>query len=171
MKKLILFLLLILTACSKPLYQGIVIDKQYSPAHELYQPIIINVNKRVTIIPHWIHIPDYWYIWIQNGEEKDSWKVSEDYYNSVKIGDYVTSEQLQQTEDLLRKWIDDWEEVIDIYLKYKDSEDPEEQKLADQAKEQANKIADDYNKLLQKFGNMFGETLPDGIYAAIERIE
>lgn len=171
MKKLVLFLLLLLTACSSPLYAGTVTEKVYSPAHKIYWPIYIRTNKSTQVIPHWIHYPDSWYILIQNEDKKDSWTVSEEYYNSVEVGDYVTSEQLQKTEATLRKWIKDWEEIVDIYIKYKNSDNPEEQQLADTAKEQANKIADSYNKLLLKYGNMFGETLPEGIYAVIERIE
>ena len=170
-KKFLLILMFLLSACSKPLYSGTVIDKQYIPAHKLYQPMIIVVNKQTRIIPHYVHLPDKWIIWVQNGDKKDSWYVSEDYYNSVDIGDFITSEQLQKTEFMLRKWIKDWEECVDIYLKNKDSNNPEELQLANIAKEQANKIADDYNKYLLKYGNMFGETLPEGIYAVIERIE
>ena len=171
MKKLVLFLLLMLTACSAPLYAGTVTEKVYTPAHKTYAPIVMIVNKTTRVIPRWVNHGDEWLVWIQNGEDRDSWTVSEEYYNSVEVGDYVTSEQLQKTEDTLRKWIKDWEEIVDIYIKYKDSDNPEEQQLADTAKEQANKIADSYNKLLLKYGNMFGETLPEGIYAVIERIE
>lgn len=171
MKKLFLLILLLLTACSEPLYSGIVIDKVHSQAHSVLQMMTIKVGNVSQIYPRWIHYPDTWYIWVQNKDKKDSWTVSEEYYNSVEVGDFITSEQLQKTEATLRKWIKDWEEVIDIYLENKDSENPEERQLADIAKEQANKIADDYNDLLMKYGNMFGETLPEGVYAAIERIE
>ena len=171
MKKIILTLLLLLTACSKPLYEGTVIEKHFSKEHKLYQPIIINVNKQIQIIPRWITISDHWYIEIQNGDKKGFWDVSEDYYNSVEVGDYVTSEQLQEYEETLRKWIKDWEECIDIYQKYHDSNNQIEQVLAERAKEQANKIADDYNKLIHKYETMYNGHLPDGIYAAIERFE
>lgn len=171
MKKILLILCFLLSACSKPLHSGMVIDKQYIPAHTRYQPMVININNHIQIFPQYRHIPDKWIIQIQNGDKKDSWYVSEDYYNSVDIGDFITSEQLQKTEFMLRKWIKDWEECVDIYLKNKDSNNPEELQLANIAKEQANKIADDYNRLILKYGNMFGETLPEGIYAVIERIE
>ena len=46
MKKVLLFLLLFLTACSKPLYEGTVTDKHYDEAHRIYSPMIMNVNKR-----------------------------------------------------------------------------------------------------------------------------
>ena len=170
MKKIIPILLLLLTACSKPLYGGTVIEKCYEPAHKVYQPIVIP-GKNVLIIPHWIHYSDRWYIWIQNGEEKDSWDVTEEYYNSVEVGDYVTSDQVKDAEEELRKWIADWETQIDIYLKYKDSDNPEEIVLADDAKAQANEIASYYNNLILKDSYLFGETLPEGIYAAIEVIE
>lgn len=170
MKKLILFLLFSLTACGATLHSGTVTEKRHIPAHNIYSPIIIS-GKQIQVIPRWIHHDDMYYVWVQNGEDRDSWYVSEDYYNSVEVGDFITSEKLKETEIILRKWIKDWEEVVDIYLKNKDSENPEEQQLAEIAKKEANTIADDYNKLLLKYGNMFGETLPEGIYAAIERIE
>ena len=171
MRKVLLFLLLFLAACSKPLYEGTVTDKHYDEAHRIYSPMIMNVNKHTQIIPRWIHYPDRWYVSVQNGEEKDIWEVTEEYYDSVEVGDYITSEQRQKVEAMLRKWIDDWEEDLDIYMKYKDSEDPREQKLANKAKEQMNEIAEHYNKLILKYGYLFGETLPEGIYAAIEKAE
>lgn len=171
MKKLFLLILLLLTACSEPLYSGIVTDKVHSPAHSILQMMTIKVGSTTQIYPRWIHYPDTWYIWVQNGKDRDSWTVSEEYYDSVEVGDYIKSEQLQKIEVTLRKWIKDWEENADIYLANKDSENPKERQLAKIAKEQANKIADDYNDLLMKYGNMFGETLPEGVYAAIERIE
>ena len=95
MKKLILFLVLSLTACGTTLYSGTVTEKHHIPAHNTYQPIIMG-GKHPYIIPRWIHHDDVYYVWVQNGEDRDSWYVSEDYYNSVEVGDFITSEQLKK---------------------------------------------------------------------------
>ena len=87
---LILFLLcvIVLSGC-KSLTAGTIIDKSFVAAHSTYSPRIVMIGKTITIIPHWIHHPDRWYIEVQDGDITDMWEVSEDYYNSVNIGDYV----------------------------------------------------------------------------------
>lgn len=60
----------------EPLTEGYVIGKNYTPAHNTYAPIHMNVNGRC--------------ITVQNGDNTDWWYVSESYYDSVKIGDWVT---------------------------------------------------------------------------------
>lgn len=44
---------------------------------------ILHLNDRYHVQP------DRWIIEIQNGDEKDWWSVTENYYDSVKIGDWV----------------------------------------------------------------------------------
>lgn len=89
MKKLWLLLLLLITACSKPLYSGTVTEKVYSPAHSIYCVRIIPVGKYNQVFQYWINYPDSWTVWVQNGKDRDSWTVSEEYYDSVEVGDYV----------------------------------------------------------------------------------
>ena len=74
----------------KPLTEGYVTGKDYTPAHNSYAPIHMNVNGTTQIIPHWNYYPDKWKLTIQNGEDTDWWYVSESYYDSVKIGEWVT---------------------------------------------------------------------------------
>ena len=95
MKKriLIVLLLLFLTACTN-LEEGVVIEKHFEEAHNSYSPMIIIVNKATRIIPRWIYHADRWYIIVQQEEQKDSWDVSEEVYDSVEIGDYVKREDL-----------------------------------------------------------------------------
>ena len=93
MKKIqviVLFVLsvFILVGCKNVDY-GVVIDKSYSPAHRSYQPMVMIVNKRTQIIPRWINHPDVWSILVENEDGRDWWNVSEDFYNSVEIGDKV----------------------------------------------------------------------------------
>ena len=93
MKKiLLLFLILclfLMTACHKSLNAGTVIDKKFSPAHKTYNPMILHIGKQTQIIPRWITHSDSWAIWVQDGEDKDCWEVSKEYYKSVQIGDHV----------------------------------------------------------------------------------
>ena len=93
MRKIIIILLVVslflLTACHKSLNAGTVIEKQFSPAHKTYSPMIMHVNKQTRIIPRWISHSDSWSIWVQDGEDKDCWEVSKEYYESVEVGDHV----------------------------------------------------------------------------------
>lgn len=74
----------------EPLTEGVVIGKEYTPAHSVYSPIHMTVNGKNQLIPHWDYKPDRWYVYVQNGEDTDCWYVTESYYDSVKIGDWVT---------------------------------------------------------------------------------
>ena len=96
MKKriLIVLLLLFLTACTKHLEEGIVIEKHFEEAHTVYLPTVIIINKVTRIIPRWISYDDRWYIIVQQDEKRDSWDVSEEVYDSVEIGDYVKREDV-----------------------------------------------------------------------------
>ena len=85
---IVIICLLLLTGCRHIDY-GIVIDKSYSPAHKTYNPIIMHVNNSTRIIPRWINHSASWSILVQNDDGKAWWAVSEDYFNSVDIGDSV----------------------------------------------------------------------------------
>lgn len=74
----------------EPLTEGVVIGKDYTPAHKVYSPIHMNVNGKTQIIPHWNYVSEKWCITVQNGDDTDWWYVSESYYDSVKIGDWVS---------------------------------------------------------------------------------
>lgn len=93
MKKILLaftmvICLLIMTGCKHVDY-GTVIDKLFSPAHKTYSPMTMYMNGTTRIIPRWIHHSDNWSILVENEDGKEWWEVSEDYYNSVEIGDDV----------------------------------------------------------------------------------
>lgn len=82
-------LVLLLTACQKTLSAGTVIDKHFSPSHITYNPIIMVMNGKTRITPRYIPHSDAWSILVQNGEDKEWWEVSKEYYESVNIGDHV----------------------------------------------------------------------------------
>ncbi len=89
---LLAILIFLLSGCSSRLDAGTIISKQYEPSHRLYQPMVMIINKRTTIIPRWVNIPDKWFITIQSEQETDIWQVSKSYYQQVEIGDYVERE-------------------------------------------------------------------------------
>ena len=93
MKRLCLVIIAILcafmlTGC-KSIDYGTVKDKSFSPAHKTYAPIVTRIGKTTRIFPRWIHHSDSWAILVENEEGKDWWTVSEDFYNSVDVGDTV----------------------------------------------------------------------------------
>ena len=63
--------------------------QKFSPAHKVYSPLIMHMNKHIQIVPRWITHSDRWYIYVQDGDDKDYWEVSKEYYDSVEIGDHV----------------------------------------------------------------------------------
>ena len=77
-----------------------------------------------------------------------------------KVTDEITEAQIKSVEVEARALIAKWEE----YEKAYDSGDAE-------AKASMNKAAEEYNQYMSKWGFVFGETLPEGIYAAIEPVE
>ena len=82
-------------------------------------------------------------------------------YQQKKTDDRITDEQRKEVEDTCRKMIASWE--ADLYL-YKQTKNIE-------AKERANRTAAEYNKYILQNGYVFGETLPDGVFAVIDSIE
>jgi len=85
----LLFVMMIcLTGCAS-INNGTVKDKSFVPAHRTYQPIIMMQNRHTQIIPRWISHADSWSILVENEDGKEWWNVTEDYYNSVNIGDYI----------------------------------------------------------------------------------
>jgi len=74
----------------EPLTEGVVIGKDYTPAYNTYAPIHMNVDGKTQIIPQWRYVSEKWCVTVQNGDNTDWWYVSQEYYDSVKIGDWVT---------------------------------------------------------------------------------
>ncbi len=77
---------------------------------------------------------------------------------------------LEAVTDVQHSRIKTWEERCEYYLEHKDSESAAERQMAEMAKEEANKLATAYNYDMMRYGNMYGETLPEGLYGAIEQI-
>ena len=93
MKKAVALLMiaciLLLTGCTKTLDAGVVTEKQFSPAHKTYNPMFLTVSGHTSMIPRWISHPDKWFVYVQDGEDRDCWSVSKEYYESVEVGEYI----------------------------------------------------------------------------------
>lgn len=68
---------------------GYVVDKRFEAAHTIYTPIFIRVGA--ISIPQMIpnYYPDRWFITVQNGDKTDEWRVSNEDYNRLNIGDWT----------------------------------------------------------------------------------
>lgn len=71
------------------LQEGEVIAKEYRPAHSVYSPSYIKINGVTQVISQYRIEPEKWTVTVQDGEITDFWYVSEKYFDSVKIGDWV----------------------------------------------------------------------------------
>lgn len=87
------------------------------------------------------------------------------------IFDGITEEQIIRVEETCRRYIALWEADLELYNETKDSDNPDIQRIHERVKTRMNEIADSYNRYLLINSYVFNGTLPDGIYAYIERIE
>ena len=81
-------------------------------------------------------------------------------WKEYKNRDSITAEQRKITEAVARDLIAEWAKEAEAYKNGDES-----------AKERANDAADTYNRYMMTNSYVFGETLPEGIYAVIEKIE
>lgn len=87
------------------------------------------------------------------------------------IFDGVTADQIASVEEMCRRYIELWESDLELYNETADSDIPYVQEIHKRVKTRMNEISDMYNNYLITNGYVFNGTLPDGIYACIERIE
>ena len=85
---MVLVILFALTGCTS-VNNGIVVEKEFIAAHRTYAPMIIHIGKATKIIPRWLSHPDSWHILVENDAHREWLDVTEEFYNSVDIGDYV----------------------------------------------------------------------------------
>ena len=87
------------------------------------------------------------------------------------IIDEITTEQVIRVEETCRRFIALWEADLELYNDTSFSTNEKTQEIHARVTTRMNEIAESYNKYLITNGYVFGETLPDGIYAYIEQIE
>ena len=86
---LLLLIVCVLVVGCKSIDYGIVVEKSFTAAHSTYAPYVMIINKQTKIMPRWVSHPDSWKILVKNDDGSEWWSVSEEYYNSVNVGDNV----------------------------------------------------------------------------------
>lgn len=93
---MVFVILFALTGCTS-INNGTVAEKAFKAAHRTYAPMIMRISKTTKIIPRWYSHPDSWRILVENDGHREWWDVTEEFYNSVDIGDYVDRKTRQLT--------------------------------------------------------------------------
>lgn len=107
MKKiLLLVMVLLLSGCNK-LEEGNIIEMEYNEPYTqlMFIPIIVSSGNSTTtmIVPFYVFHPEKWKIKIEgdyNGETRsETYYISEQRYNELNIGDFVTTDETFSTDD------------------------------------------------------------------------
>lgn len=93
MKRVLLILLvlclLFLSGCHKVLMSGTVVAKTHIPQSRAYRPLMMVIGKHVQFFPRWVTVQEKWIVTVNSEDYNDDWEVTEEYYKTVNIGDYV----------------------------------------------------------------------------------
>lgn len=93
------------------------------------------------------------------------------WFHAVQDADDDTSyETRKKVEDTCRSMISSYKSDCLTYNMYKDSEDPEKQGWAEQARMRANKTASTYNNYILKNNYVWRDNVPSDIYMVLEYI-
>ena len=90
--KIILLLLLVLTACGHSIHEGKIIDKYYQPARNYTYTTTMMVNKMTIIQTHTGYDDEDWIVLVQDVIDGDT--ITEEFYlselqfNCMNIGDH-----------------------------------------------------------------------------------
>lgn len=87
-----------------------------------------------------------------------------------KADDLTNYETIKKVEDTCRSMIASYESDRLTYEQYKDSDNPEKQSWAEQAKMRANKTASTYNNYILKNSYIWKGNVPADIYMKLEYI-
>lgn len=71
------------------LESGYIIGKRHEPAHTIYITQYMYIGKSLIPMIRPRHIPDRWYITVENGDKTDEWQVSSEEYGRLNIGDWA----------------------------------------------------------------------------------
>lgn len=94
------------------------------------------------------------------------------WWHDVQTADDVTNyETRKKVEDTCRSMIASYNSDKLVYQQYKDSDSPEKQSWAEQAKMRANKTASTYNNYILKNNYVWKNDVPSDIYAALAYLE
>lgn len=93
------------------------------------------------------------------------------WFHEVQKADDATNYQTRkQVEDTCRSMIASYNADRLTYEQYKDSENPEKQSWAEQAKMRANKTASSYNEFILKNSYVWSGNVPNDILSELEYI-
>lgn len=84
------------TSCTKKIEQGEIYDKEFKAKHTQTTFIPITSGESTILMPYYNHYPDQWILHIQDYDSEkekfvtESYYVSEDVFDSVSIGDWIS---------------------------------------------------------------------------------
>lgn len=88
----ILVIIVLITGCANRINEGTVYEKEHQESwtQVMLMPITTLVGKVVitNMIPYTIYHSENWIIWIESDGETEDFYVTEEYYNSIEVGDY-----------------------------------------------------------------------------------
>ena len=73
-----------------PLMEGTVVAKFYEPSRSVYSPSHVTIDGKDQTIHNYRYESEKFKLVIENGDDKDIWFVTEEFYSNVKVGDFVT---------------------------------------------------------------------------------
>ena len=101
----------------------------------------------------------------------DTWFTNKTTYIDKKIDDATNYDTIKKVEDTCRSMISSYKTDRATYQQYKDSDNPEKQSWAEQAKMRANKTANTYNEYILKNSFVWKGNVPDDIEQKLPTIE
>ena len=88
-----------------------------------------------------------------------------------KVDDATNYNTLKKVEDTCRAMISSYESDKLTYEQYKDSDDPEKQSWAEQAKMRANKTAATYNNYILENSYVWSDNIPSDIKGRLDYLQ
>ena len=86
-----------------------------------------------------------------------------EYTHSLEKADENQYDTRKEVEDTARAMISTYKSAVNTYELYKDSDDPEKQSWAEQARMSANRTANSYNEYILKNSYIWEDNIPDDI--------
>lgn len=93
------------------------------------------------------------------------------FYTVQKVDDATNYNTKKKVEDTCRSMIASYNSDRLTYEQYKDSDNPEKQSWAEQAKMRANKTASSYNEFILKNSYVWSGNVPSDILSELEYID
>jgi hypothetical protein len=91
-RKLLIFgIFLLLAACGPS--SGTVVRKWKEPAHTSYRTTYIQCGKVMIPITNPVHVPDQWFVEIEQDGDTTTVALSESEYNHIEIGNWYNGEE------------------------------------------------------------------------------